>query len=194
MNRFIFILLTIFVTNSCANNKNSTDMPTETKEIAEQSITTPSKEELEKVLNDFKNRDILPVKYTFVEKIDGQYVLNDTGYPSASKKNVYYFISKIFIEREIYGIFEYYAILNMDVKLKNYFTDLSDDIPNKIFFTEKEDNIGNIGLGSYPVQRHLGKIADTKFYMRYDNEKEVDNHTPKHIIQCGDKTNSITQR
>ena len=84
--------------------------------------TLATKAELENLLNLAKQNGKYPLEFTFVEKLDGEYVLENFGYPSASKLDIAYFIKKadnqFYIDKvigqtEIYGDFNNFIVTNI---------------------------------------------------------------------------------
>lgn len=146
--------------------------------------------ELENILKNFKHNKDSNLKFTFVEKIDNQYVLVDEGYPSISniktiyflkKNNGIYYIDKIIGQKEMYGDINNFIVTNINKKMDYKFNELGSLMDELIGNNEQNKTIqGDISKPPYIAQ--LAKIDSAVISYRYDNNNQVSNRSPKFVI------------
>ena len=151
-----------------------------------------TKKQLEVILEKINTPADTPLRLTYVDNVDDQNVLTDFSTLSDSTEYHYFIkknnetesIDKIIGKSSVYGITRNFIVNNINENLTSGYREIGDSILSKI---TKDDKIQQTGtFDNLPIQVRMGEIKKVSFFIRYDNDNEVLNFSPKYIIQCAD--------
>ena len=151
-----------------------------------------TKEQLEVILKDINMPADTPLRLTYVDNIDNQNVLTDFSTFSDSTEYHYFIkknnetesIDKIIGKSSAYGITRNFIVNNINENLTSEYREIGDNILSKITIGDEIQQTGT--FDNLPIQVRMGEIKKVSFFIRYDNDNEVSNFSPKYIIQCID--------
>ena len=157
--------------------------------------TLATKAELENLLNLAKQNGKYPLEFTFVEKLDGEYVLENFGYPSASKLDIAYFIKKadnqFYIDKvigqtEIYGDFNNFIVTNINKKFDNNFDELGSTLDETIDINGQSKTVKGATY-QLPYIVKVAKFDGSSIYFAYDINEQLEAYQPIYIIHYNKK-------
>lgn len=151
-----------------------------------------TKQQLEVILENISTPADTLLRHTYIDNIDSQNVLTDFTTLSNSTEYHYFIkknnetesIDKIIGESSVYGITRNFVVSNINEKLNNEYRKVADNILSKITKYHEIQKTGS--FDNLPIQAQIGKIKKVSFFIRYDNDNEISNFSPKYIIQCTD--------